>query len=267
MISFAEVDPSFAALSRQLRKQAEDLLGRVAATGQPLHLAGGGDAIVGGLNPNRVYRVEQGTLTVTYNDRHLYMLEEGDLVLPDAGLQASAESAVLNYLANGPVQLSGFDTLDLMHAVLEQREIGRIWTKLLLTQHALMVRAIAALTDREERHTPGFQYAAPGEAIINQGDRADYVFSLFEGEAEVLVDGVVVGQIGEGEIIGAMAVLTEQPRSATVRAKTRCALVKVPRDQFSSLIRANPNMIQSLLVDMARHIMRLNRQVVSLSGR
>ena len=93
------------------------------------------------------------------------------------------------------------------------------------------------------------------------------MFSLFEGDAEVLVDGVAVGEIKEGEIIGAMAVLTEQPRSATVRARTRCAVVKVPRDQFASLIRSNPAMIHSLLVDMARHIMRLNRQVVQMSGR
>ena len=42
---------------------------------------------------------------------------------------------------------------------------------------------------------------------------------------------------------------------------------KVPRDQFAMLIRSNPTMIHSLLVDMAKHIMRLNKQVVDLSVR
>ena len=267
MIPLAEVDGSFAALSRQYRKLAQELVAKVAPSGQPLALAGDTDAIAGGLNPNRIYRVEGGTLTAIYDNRHLYILEEGDLLLPDAGLQASAESAVLNYVASGPAQLTGFDTLQFMQAVFGERELARAWTKLLLTQQALLVRCIAALSEREERHSPGFQYFNPGQVIIQQGDRAEYVFSLFEGEAEVLVDGVVVGQIGEGEIIGALAVLTEQPRSATVRAKTRCALVKVPRDQFSSLIRANPNMIQSLMADMAKHITRLNHQVVRLTTR
>lgn len=266
MIPQAEVDVSFGALSRQFRKLAQDLIGRANPEGQPLLLANTRDAIGGGLNPNRIYRVDSGTLTVTYDRKALYTLEEGDLVLPDAGLQASAASAVLNYQAEETVRLTGFDTLQFMQAVLGDRENARAWTKLLLTQQALMVRCIASLADRETQATPGFQYFNPGEVIIRQGDRADYVFSLFEGEAEVLVDNVAVGQIGEGEIIGALAVLTEQPRSATVRAKTRCAVVKVPRDQFAVLIRSNPTMIHSLLVDMARQIMRLNKQVVDLSA-
>lgn len=267
MLSFAEIDASFPALSAQYRRLVDELLQKVQPTGQPLSLAEGMNAIAGGLNPNRTYRIEQGTLTVAYDNRHLFLLEEGDLVLPDAGLQASSESAVLDYVPNGSVRLATFDTIELMRAVLEHRDAGRTWTKLLLVQHAMMIRCVAALTDREARHSPGFQYVQPGETIIRQGDQAEYVYSLFEGEADVLVDDVPVGHIGEGEIIGAIAVLTGQPRSATVRAKTRCALVKVPRDQFATLIRANPNMIHSLLCDMARHIVDLNRQVVSLSGR
>lgn len=267
MIPQAEVDSSFAALSRQLRKHGTELVEKAKVPGQPLTLANCRDAIAAGLNPNRIYRIDSGLLDVMYDGKRLYALEEGEFILPDAGLQASASSAVVNYACDGNVQLSGFDTLQFMQAVLGDREAGRLWIKLLLTQQALLVRAIAALSDRETRNTPGFEYFNPGEVIIRQGDRADYVFSLFEGEAEVLVDGVAVGEIKEGEIIGAMAVLTEQPRSATVRARQRCAVVKVPRDQFATLIRSNPTMIHSLLVDMARHIMRLNKQVVQMSGR
>ncbi len=265
MIPQAEVDASFSALSKQYRKLAQELIERSKSVGQPLSLANTRDALASGLNPNRVYRIDSGTLTITYDRKPLYTLEEGELLLPDAGLQASSVNAVVNYETVGTAQLTEFDTLQFMQAVLGDREVGRIWTKLLLTEQALMVRCIASLTERGTQATPGFQYFNPGEAIIHQGERADYVYSLFEGDAEVLVDNVVVGQIGEGEVIGALAVLTEQPRSATVRAKTRCAVVKVPRDQFAVLIRSNPTMIQSLLVDMAKHITRLNRQVVDLS--
>lgn len=267
MLPQAEVDASFQALSRHYHKLVEEIVAKTRAEGQSLTLNNTRDALAAGLNPQRIYRVDSGTLTVVYDRKNLFTLEAGELILPDAGLQASAASAVLNYEAEGVVELTGFDTLTFMQAVFGDREAARAWTRLLLTQQALMVRCIASVSDRETQATPGFQYFNPGEVIIQQGDRADYVFSLFEGEAEVLVDNVVVGQIAEGEIIGALAVLTEQPRSATVRAKKRCAVVKVPRDQFATLIRSNPNMIQSLLVDMAKHIMRLNRQVVDLSVR
>lgn len=267
MLPLAEVDASFTALSRQYRKLVEDIVTKTNATGQTLTLSNTRDALAAGLHPNRIYRIDSGALSVVYDRKPLYTLETGELVLPDAGLQASATTAVLNYEAEGTVQLTGFDTLQFMQVIFADREASRAWTKLLLTQQALMVRCIASITDRETQATPGFQYFNPGEIIIKQGDKADYVFSLFEGDAEVLVDNVVVGQIGEGEIVGALAVLTEQPRSATVRAKSRCAVVKVPREQFATLIRSNPTMIHSLLVDMSRQIMRLNKQVVELSGR
>lgn len=267
MIPQAEVDASFTALAKQYKKLAQDLTAKIGGDNQPLALGNTRDALAAGLNPNRIYRVETGMITVVYDHKPLFTLEAGEMLLPDAGLQASASSAVLNYEAGEGASLVGFDTITFMHTVLGDREAGRLWTKLLLTQHALMLRCIASLTDRGAHATPGFQYFNPGEIIIKQGDRADYVFSLFEGEAEVMVDNVAVGNIGEGEIIGALAVLTEQPRSATVRAKVRCAVVKVPRDQFAVLIRSNPSMIHSLLVDMAKYIMRLNKQVVSLNAR
>mgnify|MGYP002063819179 CR=1 FL=1 len=42
--------------------------------------------------------------------------------------------------------------------------------------------------------------------------------------ADVLVDNVPVGRIGEGEIFGAMAALTHADRSATVKARTACSV-------------------------------------------
>ncbi len=267
MLPQAEVDASFQALSRQYRKLVDEIVAKTGVEGQKLSLNNTRDAFAAGLNPQRIYRVDSGTLAVVYDRKQLFTLEAGELILPDAGLQASAASAVLNYEAEGLVELSGFDTLSFMQAVYGDRETSRAWTRMLMTQQALLIRCIASISDRETQTTPGFQYFNPGEVIIQQGDRAEYVFSLFEGEAEVLVDNVVVGGINEGEIIGALAVLTEQTRSATVRAKKRCAVVKVPRDQFATLIRTNPTMIHSLLVDMAKHIMRLNKQVVDLSVR
>ena len=81
-----------------------------------------------------------------------------------------------------------------------------------------------------------------------------------------LITGYGVGRIGEGEIFGAMAALTHADRSATVRAKTHCSVVKVPKEQFTELIRSNPATIHSLLVDMANSIVNLNEQLVGLSA-
>ena len=61
-------------------------------------------------------------------------------------------------------------------------------------------------------------------------DAAPVLFCAdYETDVPPIVDDVPVGRIGEGEIFGAMAALTQADRSATVRAKTSCSVVKVQR--------------------------------------
>ena len=77
---------------------------------------------------------------------------------------------------------------------------------------------------------------------------------------------LIVGCIAEGEIFGAMAALTHADRSATVKAKTPCAVVKVPKGQFIRLIKNHAGSIQGLLMDMANSIVSFNEQLVGLQG-
>ncbi|KAF0809284.1 Crp/Fnr family transcriptional regulator [Alcanivorax sp. S71-1-4] len=260
MLSIVEPTSGFSALVRQYKRLARELMQDLPLDGEPLHLAATDNAFTHGMDPSRTYLIKGGMLGMECQRRRLLTWDEGDLVLPDAsgeGIRYHADSAVL---------LLGFDTLALVRTLLRDEQRARLWTQLLMTQQGMLVRLLAAQIEEGPHTTPGFAYFQPGDEIIRQGDNADYVFSLFEGEADVLVDNVVVGHVSEGEVLGALALLTQSPRTATVRANTRCAVVKVPKDQFRQLIRSNPSMIHGLLTDMARQIVQLNNQVVALSG-
>lgn len=260
MLSIVEPTSGFSALVRQYKRLARELTQALPLDGEPLQLSPTDNAFAQGMDPGRTYLVKGGMLGLEYQQKRLLTWDEGDLILPDATGEG------IRYHAEGAVLLLGFDTLELVRTLLADEHRARLWTRLLMTQQGMLVRLLAAQVSEALHTTPGFAYFQPGDDIIRQGDSADYVFSLFEGSAEVLVDNVVVGEVGEGELLGALAVLTQSPRSATVRARTRCAVVKVPKQQFGQLIRANPTMIHGLLTDMARQITRLNSQVVALSG-
>lgn len=262
MLSLTDTDSSFSTLSRLYKEQTSSLFADITLQGSPLSLPPCDNAFHYGMESSRTYLVKGGMLGSRCQKKRLITWDEGDLILPDAGGRMDEVS----YYADSSVLLMGYDTLALMTELLSRSELMRRWLKLLMLQQALIMRLLAAHQEADTPATPGFVYFQPGDVIIRQGDEADSVFSLFEGEAEVLVDRVVVGQIREGEILGALAVLTESKRSATVRAKTRCSVVKVPRDQFQTLIRSNPSMIHRLLVDMAQQIQKMNQQVVALSG-
>ena len=214
-----------------------------------------------GFDAAKFYRVESGTVSVRYSDRIVYLLEEGDLLLPDIAGTRDADAAVY-YGSEAGASLSAFTALEFMQKVFSRPSTTKLWTRLLVTYAGMMLRLTAANSRVDVVTTPGFAVYEPGEAIITQGERAHYVFNLTAGLADVLVDDVPVGIISPGEIFGAMAALTHADRSATVRARSRCSVVKVPNSQFTDLIRSNPATIHALLTDMANSIVSLNEQLV-----
>lgn len=263
MLADAELAQDFTLLSQQYRELIDALLGVVGMPGIPMEVAPAGEGNFRGYDGNQFYVVQRGTISAYYHSKIVYTLEEGDILLPDIAGSADHESTVY-YRSLAGARLHSYPALEFMRRVFNEPAAMRLWSRLLVTYSGLMLRITAAHAPEEAPATPGFEDYAPGEIIIRQGERADYVFNMSSGVAEVLVDDVTVGRIGEGEIFGAMAALTHADRSATVRAKTACSVVKVPKEQFTELIKSNPATIHSLLVDMANSIVNLNEQLVGL---
>jgi CRP-like cAMP-binding protein len=88
------------------------------------------------------------------------------------------------------------------------------------------------------------QYFAAGETIIRQGDPGDCYYVITEGRVQVVReagDGLnedELGQIGVGRGFGEEALLSGQPRNATVRALSRCALMRLDQRDFKRLLEA-----------------------------
>jgi CRP-like cAMP-binding protein len=265
MLAKVDLDQDFTILNQQYQKLIRALLDVVRIPGQRIEVEATEEGNFRGFDGSKFYVVESGSVTARYKDRAIYILEEGDILLPDITGTSDSEVAVF-YGSEAGATLNCYPGLEFMSRVFSDPAAVKLWTRLLVTYSGLMLRLSAARTEADHDTTPGFEVYSPGEVIIRQGDRADYVFNMSEGIAEVLVDDVPVGRIGEGEIFGAMAALTNADRSATVRAKSYCSVVKVPKEQFTELIRSNPDTIHSLLVDMANSIVNLNEQLVGLRG-
>lgn len=75
-----------------------------------------------------------------------------------------------------------------------------------------------------------------GATIARQGTPADKFFIIVEGEAEVVrADGGTMS-LGAGQLFGEVAIMRDQPRSATVTAKTDVKLLALEQDTFKDLI-------------------------------
>jgi hypothetical protein len=265
LASAADLAHDFTILNQQYRQLVRNLIEVVNIPAVPVVVEATGEGNFRGFDAGKFYVVESGSITARYQGKVIYLLEEGDILLPDIAGVTDAEVAVY-YGSEAGANLNSFPALEFMQRVFSEPAAIKLWTRVLITYAGLMLRMTASLTDDDAVAKPGFEVYEPGDVIIRQGDRADYVFNLTSGSAEVLVDDVTVGRIGEGEIFGAMAALTHADRSATVRARTPCSVVKVPKEQFTDLIKSNPATIHSLLIDMANSIVNLNEQLVGLRG-
>lgn len=263
MLANAELAQDFNRLNQQYKELAAALVDIVNIPPVRVEVEATAEGHFRGFDGGKFYLVESGSISARYRGRTVYFLEEDDLLLPDIAGAAQQNMAV-HYGSEAGASLASYPALEFMQRVFAEPSAIKLWTRLLITYAGMMLRLTAARTGADKQATPGFEIYEAGEVIIRQGERADYVFNLSSGSAEVLVDDVIVGRIGEGEIFGAMAALTQADRSATVRAKTSCAVVKVPKDQFTDLIKSNPATIHSLLIDMANSIVNLNEQLVGL---
>jgi ATP-binding cassette subfamily B protein len=82
--------------------------------------------------------------------------------------------------------------------------------------------------------------------IVRQGDPGDRFFILVRGKVEVsrTTDDAteIVAILHDGDYFGEMALLSNQPRNATVRTLTPCVCLTLPRDLFNRLLATEPEL-------------------------
>jgi diguanylate cyclase (GGDEF)-like protein len=98
----------------------------------------------------------------------------------------------------------------------------------------------------------GVELSLPtGVELWKEGDAGDHVVLLLEGTLEVTHETpegevVVLRNMYPGSVVGEMAALDGQSRSATVKARTDCRIFKVPATRFREFLRHRPDILEQL---------------------
>jgi len=102
-----------------------------------------------------------------------------------------------------------------------------------------------------------------GEVLMREGEGADSMYVVRHGRLRATVADaqgveVVIGEIGKSEVVGEMAVITDQDRSATVYAMRDTDLFRLPAEAFGHLVQRHPEMLRpfaSVVVNRLRTAM------------
>jgi CRP-like cAMP-binding protein/MFS family permease len=88
-----------------------------------------------------------------------------------------------------------------------------------------------AAVDDLARHVEHAEFGA-GQMIFRQGDHGDRFYVIADGEADVTIDGRLIGTLTPGEGFGEIALLRDTTRTATVSARTPLQLFTLDRRHF-----------------------------------
>ena len=97
-----------------------------------------------------------------------------------------------------------------------------------------------------------------GRELIRQGQPGREFMLVVEGEAEVIRDGKVIATRGPGDFFGETALLLDQPRNASVVAKTAMMIEVIDRKEFRRLLEEYPDLHAPLLDATAKRLAELD---------
>lgn len=264
MISINEQKDIFSQVNLQLHEMTAQFIRDLKKTKLSFYPVTTRDVQNMGFSPQRLYFINQGTVVVENNEKNLFLFEAGDVIFPHC--VETYDEAGIDLVVNSDLLAEAVDLPDFCSLLGQDPALVARWMSISQLNQLQMNQIVGSLMPSEERANPGFKRFLAGEVIIQQGDIAEYVYSITSGAAVAVHDGVEVGEIKQDEIFGAIAVLTDQPRTASVIAQKDCMVLMVHRDEFSKMVHSHPTLFLSILKDLAKTITSLNEKVTALSS-
>lgn len=94
-----------------------------------------------------------------------------------------------------------------------------------------------------------------GQTIIREGETGNLFYVITEGRVEVIVrdaDGsdIILHEAGPGDFFGELSMLTNEPRSARIRAIEDLTTLALERDEFFEFLRTHTHAAIDVLVEL-----------------
>lgn len=110
----------------------------------------------------------------------------------------------------------------------------------------------------------------PTRRFVIEGQEGTSLFLVGEGTVEVRLrkdDGTdwLVETMGRGEVVGEMALLTGELRSATVRSVDETVIYEIGRQQYEPLLRSHPEWLEELAAVMEERLSRRRERIAEMA--
>lgn len=107
-----------------------------------------------------------------------------------------------------------------------------------------------------------------GERICRQGELAECMYIVQQGRAEVVAEEpegeMRLSVMNVGDMFGELALITREPRIATVRSLGVSRVLTIDKKNFLKRVHEDPSMAFRVMESLAKRINDLNEKVIRL---
>ena len=122
---------------------------------------------------------------------------------------------------------------------------------MLVTVAVLLFAGVAFQNYRRRQSLFNIEVFEPGQIVFHEGDPGDCAYFLRSGEVEVLREEngqlSTVATLTEGAYFGETALLADEPRNATIRAKTEVKLAVLGKENFVTMLNLIPTVHEDVM--------------------
>ena len=109
-----------------------------------------------------------------------------------------------------------------------------------------------------------------GEALVEQGQKSNALFILLTGRARVMTSDsrgreVSLATLAQGDYLGEMSIIDNEPHSATVRAEVQTDVLMLGRAEFARCLTENASMSLVVMRGLVKRLRHADRKIESLA--
>ena len=104
----------------------------------------------------------------------------------------------------------------------------------------------------------------PGQVLFSKGEPGGHMYVVKSGQIAIGDGNHIFETLSAGGILGEMALMDEQPRSATVRAVTDAEVIPIDQRRFLFLVQQTPFFAIRVMRVMSARLRAMNERVTSL---
>jgi predicted acylesterase/phospholipase RssA/CRP-like cAMP-binding protein len=110
-----------------------------------------------------------------------------------------------------------------------------------------------------------------GETLFREGDAGDSMYVISSGRLRAVLnagqeDEIIITEYGRDQSVGEMALLTGEPRSATIYAIRDTELYRITKDSFDQLVEQYPRILLQMTRTMAQRLKDTTHGVAASDG-